>query len=199
MTVESPELQVKLHLVDGRDETFNVRDAAEAAHILDLINPGKFFEPKQLVIGCEHHITAFQTTLITHIEFVSPRVPAWNFHHNVRSIREVAPDVYFAKLAASGKFETPVGEVYQAFAEIELTSGINIYLTLDINTDAAISPLTSLDQHIFLQQLFHSYGMHVHHRNVGAIIINPGHIARLSMHPGPSRTPAGAWTGERAN
>ena len=173
--------------------TFKVKDEYEARHILGTIVPGKFFESKQLVIGCKNSLSAFQTDHITQVELISDHVPDWSFHHNVRMIREVSPKIFREKYAHIEQVDRSIADVVHVASEIELSNGEKIYLTLDINSDPAISPLTPLDQHVFIQQLFSSHCIFAHHRDRGVVLINPAHISRLTMHPGPEAVPAGTW------
>jgi hypothetical protein len=193
MNTMSPELDILVHLTGSDIIMFKVKDDYEAGHILKSIVPGKFFEPKQLIIGCKNSLTAFQTDHVTQVEFISDYVPDWAFHHNVRMIREVSPQVFREKYANIKQVDRTLPDVVHVSSEIELSNGEKIYLTLDVNSDPAISPLTPLDQHVFIQQLFSSHGMFAHHRDRGAVLINPAHIARLTMHPGPQAAPAGTW------
>jgi hypothetical protein len=193
MQIESAELDILVHLTGSEIVTFKVKDEYEARHILGSIVPGKFFEPKQLVIGCKNSLSAFQTDHITQVELISDHVPDWSFHHNVRMIREVSPQAFREKYAHIEHVDRSLSDVVHVSSEIELSNGEKIYLTLDVNSDPAISPLTPLDQHVFIQQLFSSHCIFAHHRDRGVVLINPAHISRLTMHPGPEAVPAGTW------
>jgi hypothetical protein len=193
MDTESAELDILVHLIDKEVVAFKVKDAYEARHILDSIIPGKFFEPHQIIIGCKNSLSAFQTEHITQVELISDHVPDWDFHHNVRMIREVSPLAFREKYAHIKQMDRSLTDVVHVSSEIELSNGEKVYLTLDVNTEPAISPLTPLDQHVFIQQMFSSHGLFVHHRDRGVVLINPAHISRLTLHPGPEAMPAGTW------
>ncbi len=199
MNEEVASLEIRVHLCDATVETYLVEDRQEALRIIEHINPGKVFEPHLVVIGSKHSLTALQTDHITRMELITDIVPSWPFHHNVRAIREVSHGIFTACLEEHIKFPVPLGGVYQGFSEIHLTSGETLYMLLDVNADPAIAPLTSLDQHVFLQQMFNSYGMHARRHDKGVVLINPAHIARMSMHPGPSSIPPGAWHAKKSS
>ncbi len=193
MQRESAELDIIVHLTGLEVVAFQVKDAYEARHILGNIVPGKFFEPKQLIIGCKNSLSAFQTDHITQVELISDHVPDWAFHHNVRKIVEVSPQLFREKYSNIQRVDRSITDVVHVSSEIEMSNGEKIYLTLDVNSDPAISPLTPLDQHVFIQSLFASHAIYAHHRDRGVVLINPAHISRLTMHPGPETVPAGMW------
>jgi hypothetical protein len=195
MAEVTPELEIRVHLADARVLSFVVSEPGEADRILEQIVPGRFFEERQIAIGCKGSLTALQTSLIAQVELISDLVPDWAFHHNVRIIQEVSPHVFHEKYAHITHVDRSYQEVVTVSSEIELSNGENIYLSLEVNSDPAISPLTPLDQHVFLQQIFTSHGMYARHKDRGALLINPAYIARLTMHPGPEIVPAGAWRG----
>lgn len=197
MSRDPAELEIRVHLTDARVLTFAVKEEHEARRVLSQIIPGKFFESRQIVLGCAEDVTAFQSTLLTQVELVSAYLPTWPFHHNVRSIHLINAKEYHDILKSQEYIDQPLGDVVFMISEIELTNGERLYLKLEINSDPAISPLTPLDQHIFLQQLFTSGGLHVLHGETGIILINPAHITRLTMHPGPGAVPTGAWHASR--
>jgi len=197
MNTDSAELDILVHLTGKQVVTFKVKDPHEAAHILDSIIPGKFFEPKQIIIGCKNSLSAFQSDHVTQVELITDNVPDWSFHHNVRMMREVSPTVFREKYANIKQMDRSLADVVHVSSEIELSNGEMIYLTLDVNTEPAISPLTPLDQHVFIQQMFTSHGLFAHHRDRGVVLINPSHIARLTMHPGPEAIPTGTWHASR--
>lgn len=193
MDSESTHLVIRVHLADARIVTFAVADEREANRILEGINPKKFFDQGPLVMGCAESLTAFQTSLVVQVELISDELPSWPFHHNVRVVREVSSQMYRDLYASHKKADPQFGAVVQAFSIIELSNGERLYLALEINSNPAISPLTPLDHHVFLQQMFASGGMHVLRHNKGVILINPTHVARLEMHPGPGEVPPGGW------
>jgi hypothetical protein len=172
-----------------------------AQEILDRIQPGRFFAQDHLMIGGDQSTTAFRSSSVVRIDFVTDHVPHWPYDVGVGSIQELSEGEYRERyrqdLYDARNSPNPISECQEVvYAEMEMVNGERAFFEVHADRTDEATP-APLDQAQFIQQLFTSGGMHGRRRSSGVILLNPSSIVRVSFYPGAAETQADAWPAHR--
>ena len=195
MAVHGSALEIHVHLEDGRVAKFVQSDPVLARKTLTLIHPGKLFSQRLITIHGDHSLTAYPCASIVRIDFVTDMALDWPFHHGAIAIDQILPTEFeercLAAITARRKSSGPPtpGEPITLYAQQELVNGERLFL--EVHTTLQVR--TSVDQNVFINNLFSSGGLHARRREGGMIIVNPAKLVSMALHPGPMEYTPGSW------
>lgn len=189
MTAEPSSLEIHFHLADGKVARFRQDDAAEIQRLLALIHPSKVFTQGHITVAGSYSLNAFHCNALTRIDLVMDTDPGWGFLRGVTDVVEVTEAEVRERRVARGERTVTPGETILAHAEIELSSGQAVFLEVHVQPQQQ----TALDVAMMVQQLFGLPSLYGWRRGGGVFLVNPVHVVRFSLFPGPPHTPPGAW------
>jgi hypothetical protein len=198
-SASSPALEFYIHLQDGRIVRFAQSDPEIANALLDRIEPTEFFSRQHFAIGGDQSMTAFRSSAVVRIDFVTEHMPEWRYPDGIQSVQELTegeyreryrPELHGGRAVIGAE---PEG-AETVFAELEMVNGERVFLEVHVGRTEAAAPVP-LNQADFIEQLFTSGGMHAGRRGSGVILLNPATIVRLSFYPGAAQPDA--WPAHR--
>jgi hypothetical protein len=185
-------LEIHVHGVDGYVSAFVQSDAEAVRKILEQIQPGRLFTQRHLTIAGRQSLTVFPSMGIARVDLVMDTVPDWPYHRGVTDALEVTEEEFRRRIPQVAPEPGPPGDLVAIFVDLELTNGERIFM--EVHTHAAA--LTPVDVGMLLQQILSASSLHARRLGGGVIVINPAHILRMVLHPGPPETPPNAWPAE---
>ena len=189
-------MTIDIHLINGNVVTFEQEDAAEAAILLERLHPDRMFNQPVVIMAGAKSLTSIPTTAIVRIDVNMPVEPGWPFHFNAKDvvvIEEKEFDDWHRREPewATRLMPTTPGDLYISYARAELSNGENLYLEVKIEADLRMP----FDRGLMIRNLFSAHHLHARRREGGSVVINPQHIVRMTMFPGPPETPHHSWPG----
>jgi hypothetical protein len=185
-------LEIHVHGVDGQVAAFVQSDAGAIRKLLEQIQPGRLFTQRHLTIAGRQSLTLIPCAAVTRVDLVMEEPPDWNRHFGVADALEVTEEE-FRQRTLEGALPEPArerpGALFVIGVEIELTNGEQIFLEVH----ARARPRTPVDVGMFLQQILAAPSLHARRLGGGALVINPAHILRMALSPGPPEPPPNAW------
>jgi len=196
------QLEIAVHLENGRIHRYIQTNPEDIESILDHIQPSKLFSTPILLIGDCKSLNAFAKSMVVRIDLISDTLPNWPQSHAVETILEITPDAFHERFDPERyrnlwTMQAPPEELLPIFTELDLVNGERIFLEVHIKPEGE-QPLP-IEFGNFIQRIFSSSGMYAHRRGGGMLIVNPATITRMSLYPGMPQMPPGAWMVHRVN
>ena len=186
---DQPVLEIHVYLTSGQSGLFAQSDPEVVQAMMEnMLAPQRFFAQPQLMIGDKGSLAVFRTAEITRIDLISDLVPKWPFQFGAVSVREVTELEFTTALSKQHKLADEVG-----YISLLLTDGQEIHW--EVWHPQGMTFGSELPAYI--QPAFNTTGLHARRSGLGVMVINPAQIARIDLHPGPSRAPAKVWTASR--
>jgi hypothetical protein len=195
MSLTPTYLEIHVHGVDGQVAAFVQSDPKTAATLLAHVQPGRVFTQSHLTIASEHSITFFPCAAVARIDLVMDAFPDWPFYHGVSNILEITEEEFRERYRPEEREAEPPGTLVARFAELELTNGERLF----VEVHAREIPRTPVDQAMFVQQILSAPSLYTRRLGGGAVLLNPAHILRMTVYPGPPETPPNAWAADPLN
>jgi hypothetical protein len=189
MRITPAYLEIHVHGIDGRVAAFRQSDPEAAGKLLAHIQPARIFTQRHLTISSQHSITFFPCAAVARVDLVMDEFPDWPFHHGVEDVVEITEEEFEQRFHPADRSVGRPGALAVRFGELELTNGERLFLQAYVYE----TPLTPVDQAIFVQQILTAPSLHARRLGGGAILVNPAHILRMAFYPGPPETPPNAW------
>ena len=186
-------LEVTVYLIDGSHYQFFSEDEAEIDRIYRSIQPNRVFGEKQYIMAGTYYMSGFAAPAVTRIDFVSHTPPSWPHLGGVKEITEISEEALDRRAIPRqsdprrSEVQPKPGETMETFADFGLADGSRLCVKMTMEVHGAI------DQRSRAYHMFTGPGFHVARRGGGVILVNPRHIIRWSMYPGPAQTPTMAW------
>lgn len=194
MSERAVPLEIHVHLVDGSVARFLQADAVLARRILDLPRPERLFSQPQLLISGPSAASLIPTAAIVRLDVLSAELGHWGAVRDADFMVESHADEYRqhrsdAAPTLRGLPDEPPPLVL--YREIVLSNGERVYSKTS-GLPAPGAERAALDHAMMVR---HSLDAPLGHRRAegGLTLLNPAHIARLTMHPGPPEPAAGSW------
>jgi len=195
-------LEIRATLANGRTVRFVQDQADRIEPILRQLHPGKMFTGNQIVIAGNYSMTGIAPSHIARIDVMiegadSPAGVEWYRHLGSLNAREISREEFLASYDPNSEVfrrdRTMVaGQKYQDFAEIEFTSNVTLLVAVDVRHD------TPLDDRLGIAHLLKAPALILRPLGKpGVTFVNPAHIARWTLYPGPPTAPATAWMASR--
>lgn len=187
------ELQIQIHLHDGRVMTYQQDDADVAAKILAGVQPAKLFAERQLLIAGAYSLSGFTSDSVVRVDFIIDELPKWPFPHGLTDAVEIPKEEFNRHYVPEDdeslkrEKEWKEGEEVHSYGEFELNSGKSVFAEFESVRRGGIEQRQTA--HNFLT----GSGFHIRRRDRGVMILNPVNIARWTIFPGPPTTPKNAW------
>lgn len=194
---QSERLEIQICMVDGGQFDYFVEEQDEVARILQSIQSTRVFTQKQILLAGLYSMAGFQAEDITRLDLITSSPPEWPQSRGIRELQEVSEEILDRRALPRQhdmRREEAVarpGEVLETFAEFAMADGRRICLRMVTDADGAI------DRRTQLTQFFSGPGFHLSRRGGGVSLINPRHILRWVLYPGPAEVPASAWRAHR--
>jgi len=192
-------LEIQIHGASGSDKTFVQDDKALASRILDGLHPARLFATGKITIAGECSLTAFVTSQVTRIDFISETFVCWEFPEGVSDMVEMSEEEFHQRLYKNGmeqmekreKPQTP-GDFTMRFLHVEMLGGQQIFLAIEFVVELPAERLNKI--HFLLS----APALHFRLRQGGIGVLNLANMVRFTTYPGPDRTPADAWPAHHA-
>jgi hypothetical protein len=190
-------LEIHIYLVDGSKYEFFTDERPEIERIFSMVQPNRIFGQKQIMLAGTYFMGGFATDEITRVDLICDTPPVWPQLGGVKEVVEVDEEMMRRKAIPRisdprrSDIHTKPGEMVDTFAEFGLADGSSVAVRMSLEVHGAI------DQRSRAYNMFTGAGFHVNRRGGGLILINPRHVVRWTMYPGPAQTPATAWKAHR--
>jgi hypothetical protein len=187
-----PDLQIRIHKLDGSVSTFVQDDVQIAKQILDTFDPMQAFSRQNIVLADNQSHTSFPASQITRIDLDSKEHSHLIFESGLVEAVELSKDEFEAliqNLAIRDQW-TRLGEedaFVVAFLNAEMADGQCVLLTMEVD---AKSPQGLSELREFLMN---RPGLCFRMRNGGVAVLNLANLARLTFFPGTVQPPPDAW------
>jgi hypothetical protein len=188
-------LEIHVHGIDGHVAAFVQKDPGAAGRLLEHIQPGRVFTQGHLTIASEHSITFFPCAAVARIDLVMDGFPDWPFYHGVSNVMEITEEEFRERYRPEEREAEPPNALVARFAGLELTNGERVL----VEVHAREIPRTPVDQAMFVQQILSAPSLYARRLGGGAVLLNPAHILRMAVYPGPPETPPNAWAADPLN
>jgi hypothetical protein len=192
MMHSSPNLQIRIHLVDGSVTAFSQDDAGQILQLQDGFQPAQIFNQEHIVVADQNSHTCFPVPKITRIDFDSEPPARLVFPGSLVQAVELT-EVEFEALTGNPIMReqwTHLGardESVVMFMDAQMADGRAVLLTMEVN----LEPSTGLPN--LNAPLVSGSGLCFRMRNGGVAALNLSNLTRLTWFPGPHKPSAGAW------
>jgi hypothetical protein len=187
-----PDLQIRIHKLDGSISTFVQNNAEKSKKILDEFQPMEIFDRQKIVLADSHSHTTFPVSQITRIDFDSEQDSHLIFEGGMVEAVELSKAEFEAliqNVTIRDEWKN-LGEqdaFVVAFLNVEMADGKCVLLTMEV---VAESPqgLSELRDY-----LLNRSGLCFRMRSGGVSVLNFANLTRLTFFPGTLQPPPDAW------
>ena len=186
-----PDLQIRVHKLDGSVSTFVQDDAEITKQILDGFDPMQVFSRQNIVLADSHAHTSFPVSQITRIDLESEESHLI-FESGLVEAVELTRDKFDAliqNLAVRDQW-THLGEedaFVVTFLNVEMADGQCVLLTMEVDAESP-QGLSELKDY-----LLNRSGLCFRMRNGGVAVLNLANLTRLTFFPGTAQPSPDAW------
>lgn len=197
MNHTQPNLQIRIHKVDGAISTFIQHDAAEIRKILDSFQPGQIFDRDRFVIADGDAITSMLVSKITRIDLVTEQLTDLIFPSGIVDAVELT-DTEFETLVHNPMMREQWDQMRTkddslvTFLDMEMADGQRLLLTTEMHVAQQSDALW--DANWFpLEGSSLCFRM----RSGGVSVLNLANLVRLTFFPKPVSTLPDAWSAQQ--
>jgi hypothetical protein len=187
-----PNLQIRVHKLDGSISTFVQDDAEKSKQILDVFQPMEIFNRQKFVLADSHSYTTFSVSQITRIDLDSEQQSHLIFESGMVEAVELSKtefETLIQNLTVRDQWNH-LGEqdaFVVTFLNVEMSDGQRVLLTMEVDAE---SPQGLCELRDFLLS---RSGLCFRMRNGGVAVLNLANLTRLTFFPGTLQPPADAW------
>jgi len=178
MSEQRPNLQVRIHTIDGSTRTFIQEDPDLLNRTLTDLHPAHLFTQDRLTIAEDETEVALVSPLITRIDLITERLSVWDFPFVLGALIEVTEAEFIEGLQGLKPLEMPGSpSETPVFLDIEMVSGQRLFLGMRI---VAGLPMARLGRvYLLLKERRLIFGL----RTGGVGVLNLSNMVRFSVHP----------------
>ncbi len=187
-------LEIRLHFVDGSQETFYQSDPEVAERIRQQVNPSHLFSQSRIVIADDYSKSVFVCCQINRVDFVFegsgfPNIPS--DHADLVELTESAYHefVHAENPALLERREQPrqVGDLLVSFLHLRMRGGYRVYVM-----NEALVKLPAENQS-FMQRLLSKTAYPIRLAEGGHGVLNLQNLIGYTVYPGVPEVPADSW------
>jgi hypothetical protein len=187
-----PNLEIRVHKLDGTVSTFVQHDVEIAKQIMDAFEPTQIFNRQNLVLADNSCHTSFPVTQVTRIDLDSEQHSHLIFESGLVEAVELTRDEFdtlIRNITIRDQWKH-LGEedaFVVTFLNVEMADGQCVLLTMEVDAE---SPQGLSELRDFLLS---RCGLCFRMRSGGVSVLNLANLARLTFFPGTVQPPADAW------
>lgn len=187
-----PNLQVRVHKLDGSISTFAQDDAEKSKAFLDAFQPMEIFGRDKLFLADVSSYTVICVPQITRVDFYSEEHNHLIFESGLVEAVELSKTEFESLIqnVVRGDQWKHLGEedaFVVAFLNVEMADGQSVLLTMEVDAE---SPQSLYELRDFL---LGRPGLCFRMRNGGVAVLNLANLTRLTLFPGTSELSDDAW------
>jgi len=183
-------LEIRVYLRNGHVARFVQTDALIARQILEAIHPHRLFTAPQLLIGSDHVLTAFQTSLVVRVDLITDLDHDWSLSSGILNTREITEIEFETRCHPDSDVHRLTSQEIVVFGVWEMANGERIFLQTHA-TDLEKRKLPT-DVGLFMQQVMTSGALLARGQEAGYIVLNPASLMRFTSYVGLRELPANA-------
>jgi hypothetical protein len=176
----SPNLQIRIHGIDGSIQTFFQIDPDLVNRTLNELNPARIFTEDRIVITDKHSVATFFPPLITRLDLITDRLSVWDFPFVIGALEELTEEEFMECCRRLQRREQArSGGDSRVFLDIEMVSGQRAFLWMKI-----IAGLPA-------ERLLRIYSLFKERRLIfglctgGIGVLNLANMVHFEVHPEP--------------
>jgi len=181
-------LQIRVGLVNGANVRFQQDDSVLATKCVGRLHPDRIFAHSTVVLGGGHHVAAFPTAQIAHVEVRSELLPDWPFGANLESVELLNGDRFQRGIEAIAdvsrrELRVASGEEVSGYALLESRGGFHYRLALRARALPTSARAGSL------ARILDGKVLYARDRDGNAFLINIANVVSLRIYPGMPELP----------
>ena len=187
-------LEVRLHFVDGSEETFIQRDAEAGQRILQQINPAHLFTQTRIVVADDYSKSVFICSHINRIDFHFRGDGFFPIPWDHADIVGLTEEEFHKHVPANNpsrlqRREQPrrVGDLLVSFLNLRMRGGSRVYLMNEI-----LVKLPAESQS-YMQRLLSKSTLAIRLASGGQSILNLANLIGYTVYPGVAEVPEDTW------
>jgi hypothetical protein len=160
---------------------------------VERIQLDQIFTDPQFLIAGSYSLTGYNTRNIARLDFVIDDPPKWP---SSGEWREISRDEFLERYDPEDPHmrrdvQRPHGAEQLHFAEFELVSGQSSFAQIVMRAEHPIEQRNLVEHFLLKPAIFFKLA------DRGVALLNPANVARWTLFPGPSASPADAWKAHR--
>jgi hypothetical protein len=182
MKETSPNLQIRIHGIDGSTRTFVQNEPDLVSRTLDELLPTRLFTQDRILIADEYSVGTFLPPLLTRIDLITDQFSVWDFPFVIGALIEVTEREFREGLHDSERPEQPgsLGD-FPVFLDIEMVTGQHVYLRMEIIAGLPTERLLTMC--FLLKERRLIFGL----SSGGVGVLNLANMLRFLVHPEPQQ------------
>jgi hypothetical protein len=194
MKETSPNLQIRIHGIDGSTRTFVQNEPDLVSRTLDELLPTRLFTQDRILIADEYSVGTFLPPLLTRIDLITDQFSVWDFPFAIGALLELTEAEFHKFLNDRQRWaQTRTSGDYPVFLDIQMVNGQRLFLWMEIVAGLPADRLLRI--YSLLKERSLIFGL----RTGGIGVLNLANMVRFSVHPDPLAGPAKAWPAHQAN
>ncbi len=194
MKTTSPNLQVRIHGIDGSTRTFIQNDPNLVNRTLNELDPARILTQDKITIADEHSAAAFIPSLVTRIDLITDRFSVWDFPFVIGALVELSEAEFLGHLYGLRRSEPPhLRGDFPVFLDIEMVGGQHALLWMEIIAGLPAERLLSI--YSLLKERYLIFGL----RTCGIGVLNLANMVRFLVHPKPPEAKTAARFARQEN
>ena len=192
----TPDLQVRIHGIDGSTRTFIQNDPDLVNRTLHELDPTRILTQDRITIADEHSAAAFLPPLVTRVDLITDRLSVWDFPFAIGALVELTETEFLEHLHGRQRPEPPhLQGDFPVFLDIEMVNGQHTLLWMEIIAGLPTERLLSI--YSLLKERHLIFGL----RTNGIGVLNLANMVRFLVHPKPpeAKTVAGLASQENGH
>jgi hypothetical protein len=189
-------LQIRIHGTDGSLSPFNQHEPALIEQIIKDVQRHDLFAQPRIIIASKSSLTTFVASKIARIDLEGEPVLAWKPKPSSKApdLVEISEQEFLCQaegrdlknITRGNQRHTP-GQRFVGFLDIQLVSGLHIYLKFHGLAALPAERLQKIQSFLTLPSLSFRFP------GGGFGVVNLSNATKFTACPGPAEVPTGAW------